>query len=150
MIKKSLLLLVLIILSCTKNDVVDRDNQVIINPLAKCENGFAGDYPCNDYDLLTHISLEEIGDENTEGNDCWGWVDPLTKKEYALMGTNQGVTFIDISNPANAIILGTLKTRTVNSSWRDVKVHKSIAYIVSEAADHGMQMFNLGMLKTHL
>lgn len=147
MIKKSLLLLVLIILSCTKNDVVDRDNQVIINPLAKCENGFAGDYPCNDYDLLTHISLEEIGDENTEGNDCWGWVDPLTKKEYALMGTNQGVTFIDISNPANAIILGTLKTRTVNSSWRDVKVHKSIAYIVSEAEDHGMQMFNLGRLR---
>ena len=147
MIKKSLLLLVLIILSCTKNDVVDRDNQIIINPLAKCENGFAGDYPCNDYDLLTHISLEEIGDENTEGNDCWGWVDPLTKKEYALMGTNQGVTFIDISNPANAIILGTLKTRTVNSSWRDVKVHKSIAYIVSEAEDHGMQMFNLGRLR---
>ena len=147
MIKKSLLLLVLIILSCTKNDVVDRDNQIIINPLAKCENGFAGDYPCNDYDLLTHISLEEIGDENTEGNDCWGWVDPLTKKEYALMGTNQGVTFIDISNPANAIILGTLKTRTENSSWRDVKVHKSIAYIVSEAADHGMQMFNLGRLR---
>ena len=147
MIKKSLLLLVLVILSCTKNDVVDRDNQVIINPIAKCENGFAGDYPCNDYDLLTHISLEEIGDENTEGNDCWGWVDPLTNKEYALMGTNQGVTFIDISNPAKAIILGTIKTRTVNSSWRDVKVHKSIAYIVSEAADHGMQMFNLGRLR---
>ena len=147
MIKKSLLLLVLVILSCTKNDVVDRDNQIIINPIAKCENGFAGDYPCNDYDLLTHISLKEIGDENTEGNDCWGWVDPLTKKEYALMGTNQGITFIDISNPAKAIILGTIKTRTVNSSWRDVKVHKSIAYIVSEAADHGMQMFNLGRLR---
>ncbi len=147
MIKKSLLLLVLIVLSCTKNDVVDRDNQIIINPIARCENGFAGDFPCNDYDLLTHISLEEIGDDNTEGNDCWGWVDPLTRKEYALMGTNQGVTFIDISNPANAIILGTLKTRTEDSSWRDIKVHKSVAYIVSEATDHGMQMFNLGRLR---
>ncbi|MFK8061268.1 MAG: choice-of-anchor B family protein [Polaribacter sp.] len=147
MFKKSLLLLVLILISCSKNDVFDTGNQIIIEPIAKCENGFAGEYPCNDYDLLTHFSLEEIGDANTIGNDCWGWVDPLNGDEYALMCTNQGVTFINITNPKEAVILGTLKTRTVNSQWRDVKVHNSIAYIVSEAADHGMQQFNLAKLR---
>lgn len=146
MIKKSLFLLVLVAFSCTKKDVFEQENQIIINPIAKCENGFAGEFPCNDYDLLTYISLEELGAE--EGNDCWGWVDTANKKEYALMCTNTGVTFIDITNPAEAIVLGSLKTRTVNSSWRDVKVYNNVAYIVSEAPEHGMQVFNLGKLNT--
>ena len=147
MIKRSLLLLLLVTLSCTKKDVFDRESQIIITPIAKCENGLAGDYPCKDYDLLTHFTLEEIGGTDTIGNDCWGWTDPISKHEYALMCTNKGVTFIDITDPANAVILGTLKTRTENSLWRDVKIYKSVAYIVSEAPDHGMQTFNLGKLR---
>ncbi len=148
MIQKSFLILTLsLALSCTKNNVFESEPQIIINPIAKCENGFAGEYPCNDYDLLTHITLEDIGDADTKGNDCWGWVDPITKREYAIMCTNQGTTFIDITDPANAVILGTLKTRTVNSPWRDVKVHNSAAFIVSEAKDHGMQIFNLAKLR---
>ncbi|QOD59852.1 choice-of-anchor B family protein [Polaribacter haliotis] len=145
--KKMLLLLILVALSCSKKDVFEADRQIIINPVAKCENGFAGEYPCNDYDLLTHISLEEIAGENTVGNDSWGWVDPSTNKEYALIATNKGVSFIDITDPAKAIILGFLKTRTENSSWRDIKVYKNVAYIVSEANDHGMQIFNLSRLE---
>ena len=63
------------------------------------------------------------------------------------MGTNKGTVFIDITDPANAVILGTLTTQTVNSSWRDVKVFDSFAFVVSEAADHGMQVFNLKKLR---
>ena len=147
MLKKVVLLLILIAFNCTKKEVFDAPKQVIINPIAKCENGLAGIYPCNDYDLLTHIPIEEIGGPNTSGNDCWGWVDPETNKEYALMATNKGVTFVDITDPANAQVLGTLKTRTENSSWRDVKVFNSFAYIVSEATDHGVQAFNLTKLR---
>ena len=112
-----------------------------------CVNGFAGDYPCKDYDLMSHISNFALGGAGTEGNDNWGWTDPETNKEYALMGINKGIVFIDISNPVNPIILGTLKTRTVNSSWRDVKVYKSHAFIVSEASNHGMQVFDLKKLR---
>ncbi|PWG05842.1 choice-of-anchor B family protein [Polaribacter aquimarinus] len=143
--KKLFFLLSILLFGCSKTDVFEGENQILIQPIAKCENGFAGEYPCKDYDLLTHIPLNLLG--GTKGNDCWGWVDPVTKKEYALMGTDEGVTFIDITNPKNAIILGTLKTRTVSSPWRDIKVHNSIAYIVSEAEDHGMQLFNLGRLR---
>lgn len=142
------LLVFIVAFSCTKNDVFQPNGEVLsIVPLEKCENGFAGEYPCNDYDLLDYISLEEIGGVGTKGNDCWGWTDPLDNKEYALMGTNKGITFIDITNPTEVVILGTLATRTVNSSWRDVKVHNTVAYVVSEAADHGMQIFNLEKLR---
>ena len=113
-----------------------------------CENGFAGDYPCNDYDLISHISNFTMGSFGAEGNDSWGWTDPETQKEYALMGINSGIVFIDISNPITPVILGTLKTSTVKSDWRDVKVYDSHAFIVSEASNHGMQVFDLKRLRS--
>jgi choice-of-anchor B domain-containing protein len=122
MFKKSLLLLVLVAFSCSKTDVFDEGKQIIISPVAKCENGFAGEYPCKDYDLLAHFSLEELGVANGSGNDCWGWTDPETDKEYALMGTSEGVVFIDITNPQESVILGTLKTKTENSIWHKVLI----------------------------
>ena len=148
MMKKTLFLCFIIFASCSKKlDVVEPEIQLIINPIAKCENGLAGEYPCNDYDLLAHITLEELGGENTQGNDSWGWVDSSTNKEYALMCTNKGVSFVDITDPANATIIGFLKTRTENSLWRDIKVYNNVAYIVSEASSHGMQIFNLNRLR---
>ena len=110
-----------------------------------CENGFADEFPCNDYDLMSHISLENMG--ATEGNDSWGWTDDTTGKEYVLMGLNNGTGFIDISDPINPIYLGKLPTATVNSEWRDVKVYSHFAFIVSEATNHGMQVFDLTRLR---
>lgn len=112
-----------------------------------CTDGFAGNYPCKDYDLLAHFSTTEIAGIGTEGNDSWGWTDPDTQSEYALMGTNKGITFINITDPLAPIILGTLETSTVNSSWRDVKVYNNHAFIVSEASNHGMQVFDLTKLR---
>lgn len=148
MFKKGIILLVIIIFSCSKTDVFDEGKQVIIAPSAKCTNGFAGQFPCNDYDLLAHFSLEDLGVTDPDGsvNDCWGWTDSDSGKEYALVGTSEGVTFIDISVPQESKVLGTLNTRTENSVWRDIKVNRSVAYIVSEADGHGMQSFNLRKL----
>ena len=44
--------------------------------------------------------------------------------------------------------MGNLPTATVNSNWRDVKVYKDHAFIVSEASGHGMQVFDLTRLRT--
>ncbi|NNC69334.1 MAG: choice-of-anchor B family protein [Flavobacteriaceae bacterium] len=111
-----------------------------------CSNGNADGYSCNDYDLLLHIPLGVF--EASSGNDSWGWTDPTTNKEYALLGLDNGVAFIDISNPNEAIYLGKLPTATTNSTWRDVKVYNDHAFIVSEAANHGMQVFDLTRLRT--
>ncbi|MFT5148087.1 MAG: choice-of-anchor B domain-containing protein [Flavobacteriales bacterium] len=110
-----------------------------------CVNGMAGAYPCDGYDLQSHLTNAEIG--GSGGNDCWGWTDPLDNKEYAIMGLNNGTAFIDISNPTTPVYLGHLATQTSNSLWRDVKVHANHAYIVSEAAGHGMQIFDLTRLR---
>ena len=151
MLKKVILLYCCtIILGCNNKDGLYVNSPVNYVPIAVCENGFAGEYPCNDYNLLSHFNLDEFAGSGTEGNDSWGWTDAETNKEYALMGTNKGIVFIDITDPSNTLILGILETATVNSSWRDVKVYNSHAFIVSEAASHGMQVFDLKRLRNVL
>tara|TARA_R110000787_G_scaffold45993_9_gene111943 strand:+ start:2761 stop:3987 length:1227 start_codon:yes stop_codon:yes gene_type:complete len=150
--KKTVLFIVLlfIISSCEKSD----DSSDVSLPqtplfvLEPCENGLAGIYPCNDYDLIAHIDIEAYGGIGASGNDCWGWTDPSTGKEYALMCANTGTSFIDITNLESPKIVGFLPTHTSNSSWRDVKTYGNYAFIVSEAAGHGMQIFDLNRLST--
>jgi len=112
-----------------------------------CENGMANGYPCNDYDLMSHLTFADLGFSGAEGNDSWGWTDSTTGKEYALMGTTMGTAFVDISNPAAPIVLGTLATATATNIWRDIKIYQDHAFIVSEAAGHGMQVFDLTRLR---
>jgi choice-of-anchor B domain-containing protein len=110
-----------------------------------CENGMAGEYPCNGFDLQSFISLEEM--DGIRGNDSWGWTDPDNGDEYAIMGVKNGTVFINISDPINPIYLGKLPTHTDNSIWRDIKVYQNYAFIVSEANNHGMQVFDLTRLR---
>jgi choice-of-anchor B domain-containing protein len=113
---------------------------------ATCISGSAGDYSCSGISLRKRMPLEDMG--GTQGNDLWGWVDPQTGQEYALMGLSNGTAFVDISNPAAPIFLGQLPTETINSIWRDIKVYRDHAYIVADnAGAHGMQVFDLTRLR---
>jgi len=109
-----------------------------------CESGFADIYPCSNYNLMSWMSTSIFG-SSIEGNDCWGWTDPSTSKEYAIYGVSDGTAFIDISDPSNPIYIGRLEGNGT-SSWRDIKVYNNYAYIVSEASGHGMQVFDLSLL----
>lgn len=110
-----------------------------------CVEGLAGDYPCSNYNLLNHITLSDMG--TTLINDNWGWEDPDTGIAYVLQGMNNGVAFLDISSPTAVRYVGKLPTATDDSTWRDIKVYSNHAYIVSEAADHGLQVFDLTRLR---
>lgn len=112
---------------------------------AECENGLAGPYPCNGYGLLGRINLETLG--ATRANDIWGWTDPADRNEYAIVGLRNGTAFVNITNPSEPVFLGNLPTATSSSAWRDIKVYQNHAFIVSEAADHGMQVFDLTRLR---
>ena len=52
-----------------------------------------------------------------------------------------------MSDPDNLLLIGILPTASVNSIWRDIKVYNDHAYIVSEASNHGMQIFDLKRLR---
>ncbi len=111
-----------------------------------CVGGSADIYACDGVDLMAHMPLSAIG--GGSGNDIWGWTDPLTGKEYALMGRSTGTAFVDVSDPENPVYLGDLPTQTVSSSWRDIKVYSDHAYVVADSAgSHGMQVFDLTALR---
>ena len=144
------LIVAIILFSCGSDNIaemIDIDNTPPpqATGMIPCENGQAGIYPCNGYDLMARISLEGLG--GGRGNDIWGWTDPSNGDEYALMGLNNGTVFIRITDPENPVIIGRLPTATVNSSWRDIKVYNNFAYIVSEAQNHGVQVFDLTRLR---
>jgi choice-of-anchor B domain-containing protein len=117
-----------------------------------CVNGMAGTFPCDKVDLAAFLPVADIDGTAAAGvtaNDIWGWTDPLTDKEYALVGLSNGVAFVDVTNPTSPVYLGNLpRTATASDSlWRSVKVYRNHLYVVSEAPDHGMQVFDLTRLR---
>ena len=146
--------LFLILQACSEDDNILNEAVVVeeveeeveeANFSLPCVDGFAGEYPCNNYGLMAQIPLSVFDADN--GNDCWGWTDPENGNEYALMGLRNGTAFVDISTPDEPVYLGKLPTATVSSGWRDIKVYGNYAFIVSEAEGHGMQIFNLTKLR---
>ena len=114
----------------------------------ECTDGSADQYACQNVDLLSFLSLADLGGASgAEVNDVWGWTDPQTGTEYALVGRTVGTAFVDVSTPTDPVLVGTLPTHSEASTWRDVKVYADHAYIVSEAAGHGMQVFDLTQLR---
>lgn len=115
-----------------------------------CSNGFAGEYPCNDYDLMSRIPVETLANTNgnPEGSDVWGWTDTTTGKEYAIAAMTNSTAFVDITDPINPIFLGRLDSNAGNNYWRDVKVYNNHAFIVADnVGAHGMQVFDLTKLR---
>tara|TARA_B110000093_G_scaffold21423_2_gene19451 strand:+ start:5421 stop:7385 length:1965 start_codon:yes stop_codon:yes gene_type:complete len=110
-----------------------------------CENGMAGIYPCDNVDLMSTISLSELGGVQNM-NDIWGWTDSDSGREFALIGMRNGTSFVEVTDPVNPLVIGFLATATTNSLWRDVKVFNDYAFVVSEAGGHGMQVFDLAEL----
>jgi len=142
---------ILAFISCGSDDrpnTIDNSDDEMDVPLTgilPCENGMAGDFPCNGFDLLGRVTLFEFS--ASAANDIWGWTDSTTGNEYALVGLDNGTAFVDITNDGNPIYLGKLSSATSSSPWRDVKVYQDYAMIVSEAAGHGMQIFDLTQLR---
>jgi choice-of-anchor B domain-containing protein len=151
----SFFILILMLFACSKSEDPISDTEgmppdnepPIDNPLdpqgnlIPCENGFAGIYPCNSYDLLARLSLNAMN--AASGNDIWGWTDPASGREFALVGLDNGTAFVEITDTEDLRYLGKLPTATTASPWRDVKVYQDYAFIGSEANGHGMQVFDL-------
>lgn len=84
-------------------------------------------------------------------NDIWGWTDSRTNKEWALVGRRDGSTFVDMSKPTGPVPVADLPLTdgARPAAWRDIKIYKDHAYIVSDGAgQHGMQVFDLTRLRT--
>lgn len=114
-------------------------------------DGQAAGFSCENVDLIGFIPVAAIGGERgVELNDVWGWTDPETGREYALVGRVDGTSFVDVTDAENPVYLGNLpKTEgSPGSTWRDIKVYRNHAYVVADnAGHHGVQIFDLTRLR---
>lgn len=122
--------------------------QINAEGYAACVDGMAGQYSCDGIDLLSRVSLPQMG--FTFGNDIWGWTDSQTGDDYALMGGAEGTAAVRITNPTEPVVVGFLPTEDFDPNgqfWRDIKVYDDHAFIVSEMAGHGVQVMDLTSLR---
>jgi len=127
----------------------------VVGGKVDCTDGEAATYGCTDVDLLSFLPVSSIGPVGGSSrgvmvNDVWGWTDPDTGREYALVGRVEGTAFVDITDPYNPVYLGDLpltEGASINI-WRDMKVYKNHVYIVADGAgEHGVQIFDLTQLR---
>ena len=119
----------------------------------QCQDGFVDIYPCSNVDMVSFLPLSEMGAAPGIGlNDAWGWVDPDTGQRWALVGREDGVAFVEITDPAAPRYAGELpKPSTANVRvWRDIKVDGYFAFVVADGGSdaHGMQVFDLRRLRS--
>jgi choice-of-anchor B domain-containing protein len=116
---------------------------------APCIRGMAADtFPCDGVDMMSHLTLGDLG--VTFVSDIWGWTDPGTGADYAIVGGRQATVFVDISDPKRPDVVGLLPAHTnvaIGGLWKDIKVYDNHAFIVSESVGHGMQVFDLRQLR---
>ncbi len=111
-----------------------------------CVGGMAGGYPCSNIDLLAHLTEADLGTQAT--TDHWGWTDPETGTEYALLATVEGTLFLDLGDPEAPLVVGDLPAHAgITTGIRDIKVFADHAFVVADAAGHGMQVFDLSQLR---
>ena len=92
---------------------------------------------------LTFISQTDyVALHNTGLNDVWGYVDEQGN-EYAIVGTEDGTSIMNVSDPANPFEVFWLPGE--NSIWRDPSVFGDYAYISTEA-EEGLTIIDLSPL----
>jgi choice-of-anchor B domain-containing protein len=127
------------------------DLEAITGKEHECTDGSIEGFDCKGVDMMSFLPVSEIGgSRGVQINDVWGWTDPETGKEYALVGRVNGTSFVDVTNPTNPVYVGDLPMHEGSRAqvWRDIKVYENHAFVVADnAGEHGMQVFDLTQLR---
>jgi choice-of-anchor B domain-containing protein len=121
---------------------------------SSCSGGFAGEYPCQGIDFMSRVPLSSFTGNPLSASNLWGYVDRDDNREYAIIGLRNGTGVVNVTDPANPIIVGHIAG--VTSQWREVKVYQfwnatasrwdAYAYVTTEGAGGGIQIIDLTQL----
>jgi len=123
---------------------------------SSCSGGFAGEYPCQGIDFMSRVALSSFTGNPASASNLWGYVDLDDNREYAIIGLRNGTGVVDVTDPANPVIVGHIAG--VSSQWREVKVYQfwntsasrwdAYAYVTTEGSGGGIQIIDLTQLPT--
>jgi choice-of-anchor B domain-containing protein len=79
-------------------------------------------------------------------NEVWGWANPVDGREYALIGSADGVHIIEVTDAANIHQVDFVKGRATGIVNRDIKTKGNFAYTVGDQKESSLQIFDLSYL----
>jgi choice-of-anchor B domain-containing protein len=115
-----------------------------------CADGQADQFECGEVDLLAFLPLSELGLEPGSPSlangitDVWGWTDPETEREYALVARTGGAAVVDVTDPSLPTYIGLLAAE--GGTAQDIKVYADHAFFIG-AGNTGMPVFDLRRLR---
>jgi choice-of-anchor B domain-containing protein len=123
----------------------------VVDGEVRCTEGAAAGFECGGIDLVAFVPVADLGgDRGVNLNDIWGWTDPETGREWALVGRMDGTSFVDVTDAESPRVVANLpKTEGSNAAaWRDMKVYEDHVFIVADGAgQHGVQVYDLTQLR---
>ena len=109
------------------------------------QRAVANPFPSQNVSLYNQIDLSTFG--ASSGNDCWGYVSP-SGREYALVGLNNKVAFVEITDPTNVDWFASIPHSS--NLWGDIKVYQDVAYVVTERSGSGIQVISMADIDSHI
>ena len=86
-----------------------------------------------------NMNLIAIYDYDETINDIWGYA--TENNEYALVGTNEGFSVVDITTPESPIEIFFIEGD--ETIWRDIKTWENYAYVVCDNCNNGLLIVDL-------
>lgn len=83
-------------------------------------------------------------------SDIWGYAEPGTGREMALLTSRQGTYFVETTDPVHPVQRGYISAAASGwspSTWRDARTFGHYAYIVTEGGG-GMQIVDLAVFNS--
>ncbi|KAK4645177.1 hypothetical protein QC761_000620 [Podospora bellae-mahoneyi] len=121
----------------------------------RCKNGVAAVIPgdamntfkCNKVDFYDFVSHADLGSATGEGSSSWGWTS-RDGREFVVIAQADGAAFAEINKQGKLVYLGRLpQTKGIEPLiWREIRGYKNFIIIGSEAAGHGVQVFDMSKL----
>ena len=118
-----------------------------------CRKGHADVYPCKNIDLASYMPLEDIGaDPGEKAAGIWGWTDPDTRREYALIALRSRISVVDVTDARHPRFVGDLPGRDVNKTNREVNVYGNYAFVAVDGVgaghpENGIQVLDLTQVR---
>ncbi len=107
---------------------------------ASAAPAFAGPFNSNNVALRAWLPLNAFAPPiPANGAACWGYVSP-SGREYALMGLENQLAVVEITNPSQPVIVG--QVFHTPSLWCEMKEYGGYAYVSNEEAG-GIDVINL-------
>lgn len=103
------------------------------------------------YNVSLYGNMDKYGGgaNDADYSEIWGWTDTVKNREYAIIGTSQGTSIVDITTPPLKEV-STIPGPNSTYNYHEFRTYKSYLYVGAEGSDTtkraGVQIVDLSTL----